>query len=65
MSESILTKLDTWPVLLSETKDGHGSSAKQLLRKISKALDTDPSSIPEDVNQWLALAIRNILSEPK
>ena len=65
MSESILTKLDTWSVLLSETKRGHKSSAKELLVKISTALDTDPSLIPDDVNQWLALAIRNILSEPK
>ena len=65
MSKSFLTKLDTWEVLLSEAKDGHKSSAEQLLKKISTALDTDPSLIPNDVNQWLALAIRNILKEPK
>jgi hypothetical protein len=65
MSKSFLTKLDTWEVLLSEAKDGHKSSAEQLLKKISTALNTDPSLIPNDVNQWLALAIRNILNEPK
>ena len=65
MSENMLTKLDCWTVVLAETKIGHKSAAKQLLKQISKALETDPSSIPEDVNQWLAEAITKILSDPK
>ena len=50
---------------LDETKKGHKGSAKQLLKQISTALETDPSSIPDDVNQWLATALKEISSDPK